>query len=114
MYPLDAGIGPGGRIEGRLIFGRHLTLEGELVVAPFLLGVPVRHTSKDVAPLDFDREGMSVWRKYTVGIGWDDPRNVPFKLTLATFAAELSERPIERIGYRGVMLRFDIPLRVPN
>jgi hypothetical protein len=37
---------------------------------------------------------------------------MPFDLTLAFFAAELSDRPVDRIGYRGLMLRFDIPLRV--
>jgi hypothetical protein len=114
MYPLDAGIGPGGRIEGRLVFARRLTLEGEAIMAPFLLGGPARRTSRDVAPLDFEREGMSVWRKFSAGVGWDDPRSLPFKLSAAFFGAELSERPLERIGYRGVMLRFDIPLRVPE
>ncbi|MBX3198480.1 MAG: hypothetical protein KF894_10140 [Labilithrix sp.] len=114
MYPLDAGIGPGARVEGRLIVKQHLSLEGELVMAPFLLGGPTRQVSSDVAPLDFEREGMSVWRKVGLGIGWDDPRNVPFKATLAFFGAELSDRPIHQIGYRGGMLRFDIPLRVPG
>ncbi|MCW5832049.1 MAG: hypothetical protein KIS78_06305 [Labilithrix sp.] len=114
MYPLDAGIGPGARVEGRLIVKQHLSLEGELVMAPFLLGGPTRQVSSDVAPLDVEREGMSVWRKVGLGIGWDDPRNIPFKATLAFFGAELSERPIHQIGYRGGMLRFDIPLRVPG
>ncbi len=114
MYPLDAGIGPGGRVEGRLIVKQHLSLEGEVVMAPFLLGGPSRNVSRDVAPLDFGREGVSVWRKVGLGIGWQDPRNIPFKATLAFFAAELSERPLDRIGYRGGMIRFDIPLRVPG
>jgi hypothetical protein len=114
MYPLDAGIGPGGRVEGRVIFKQHLSVEGELVMAPFLLGGPAKNVSSDIAPLDFEREGMSVWRKVGVGLGWEDPDILPFKATLAFFAAELSERPIERIGYRGGMLRFDIPLKVPR
>jgi hypothetical protein len=114
MYPLDAGIGPGARVEGRMIVKQHLSIEGEMIMAPFLLGGPAKHVSSDIAPLDFEREGMSVWRKVGLGIGWDDPRNVPFKVTLAFFAAELSERPLDRIGYRGGMIRFDIPLRVPR
>jgi len=114
MYPLDAGIGPGARVEGRMIVKQHLALEGEIVVAPFLVGGPSKNVSSDVAPLDFEREGMSVWRKVGLGLAWDDPRRVPFKTTLAFFGAELSERPVERIGYRGVMLRFDIPLKLPR
>jgi hypothetical protein len=114
MYPLEAGIGPGARAEGRMIIQQHLSLEGEIVMAPFVLGGPASHVSKDVAPLDFRREGVTVWRKMGFGIGWEDPENVPFKVTLAFFGAELSERPLDRIGYRGGMLRFDIPLRVPR
>jgi len=114
MYPLGAGIGPGARVEGRMIIGRHLSIEGEVVVAPFLLGGPASHVPRDVAPLDFDREGMTVWRKVGLGIGWEDPANIPFKPTLSFFGAELSERSLDRIGYRGGMIRFDIPLRVPR
>ena len=97
-----------------MIVKQHLSFEGEVVMAPFLLGGPVKHVSRDIAPLDFEREGMSVWRKVGLGVGWEDPRNMPFKATLAFFGAELSERPLDRIGYRGCMLRFDIPLRVPR
>jgi hypothetical protein len=114
MYPLDAGIGPGGRVEGRLIIKQHLSLEADLVMAPFLLGGPATRVSRDIAPLDFQREGVSVWRKATAGIGWDDPRILPFKISAGVFGAELSEHPIDRLAHRGVMLRFDIPLRVPR
>ena len=114
MYVLDAGIGPGARVEGRMIIKQHLALEGEITMAPFLVGGPSKHVSSDIAPLDFEREGMSVWRKVGLGLAWDDPRRLPFKSTLAFFGAELSESPVERIGYRGVMLRFDIPLKVPR
>lgn len=114
IYPLDAGIGPGARVEARLILGHHLSIEGEAVFAPFLAGGPSRGVSKDVAPLDFEREGWSVWRKVGAGIGWDDPEHIPFKATLAFFGAELSDRPIEKIGYRGGMIKFDIPLKVPH
>jgi hypothetical protein len=114
MYPLAAGIGPGARVEGRMIVKQHLSLEGDVVMAPFLLGGPSTNVARDVAPLDFERDGMTVWRKVGLGIGWDDPVNVPFKVTLAFFGAELSERPLDRLGYRGGMIRFDIPLRLPS
>ena len=115
MYPLGAGIGPGARVEGRpMIVAQHLSIEGEVVVAPFLLGGPASRVPRDVAPLDFERAGMPVWRKVGLGIGWEDPENIPFKPTLAFFGAELSERSLDWIGYRGGMIRFDIPLRVPR
>lgn len=114
MYPLDAGIGPGGRVEGRLIIMQHYSLEGELVFAPFLLGGPTKRVSADIAPLDSEREGFSVWRKVGIGIAYQRPELLPFKATLAFYASELSDRPLDRLGYRGGMIRFDIPLRVPR
>lgn len=114
MYVLDGGIGPGGRLDARVIFGRRLGVEAELVIAPFLLGGPTgARPSADIAPLDFEREGMSVWRKGLAGLSWNDPK-WPLRPVLAAFAAELSERPMVLAGHRGVMLRFDIPLRVPG
>lgn len=114
MYVLDGGIGPGGRVDARVIFGRRLGLDAELVVAPFLLGGPTSdRPSSDIAPLDFEREGWSVWRKGLVGISWNDPK-WPIRPVVAAFGAELSERPVFLAGHRGVMLRFDIPLRVPG
>lgn len=111
MYLLDGGIGPGGRAEVRATFFRRVSLEAELTMAPFLLGGPTSsRPSTDIAPLDFEREGMSVWRKATFGIAYVDPK-WPLKPTLAVFGAELSDRPIEKAGHRGVMLRFDLPLR---
>lgn len=114
LYPLDGGIGPGARAEGRLIAWQKYSLEGELIFAPFLLGGPIRQVSHDVAPLDYPRQGFSVWRKATLGLSWFDPKILPFKTTLAFFAAELSDRPVEKMGYRGAMFRFDIPLKVPS
>lgn len=114
MYVLDGGIGPGGRIDARLVFGRRVGIEAELVMAPFLLGGPTGdRPSTDIAPLDFERGGMSVWRKGLVGLSWNDPK-WPIRPVLAAFGAELSERPVFLAGHRGVMLRFDIPLRVPG
>lgn len=114
MYLLDGGIGPGGRAEARLTFFRHVSLEAELVMAPFLVGGPTgSRPSSDIAPLDFEREGMSVWRKATGGIAYVDEK-WPLKPTLGVFAAELSDRPVEKIGHRGVMIRFDLPLRTSH
>jgi hypothetical protein len=114
MYPLDGGIGPGMRVEAQLVLGQRVGIEGEVVMAPFLLGGPVSgKPSSDIAPLDFEREGWSVWRKGTVGLSWND-RHWPLKPVLGAFAAELSERPMWLAGHRGVILRFDIPLRVPG
>lgn len=112
MYLLDGGIGPGGRAEVRATFFRLVSLEAELVMAPFLLGGPAgSRPSTDIAPLDFEREGMSVWRKATFALGYVDPK-WPLHPKAAVFGAELSDRPVEKAGHRGVMLRFDIPLRV--
>lgn len=113
MYPLDAGLGPGGRAEMRITFLRRLSLTGEALIAPFLVGGPTSRASSDVAPLDFERGGVSTFRKANVGVGYHDS-SMPFGATLSFFAAELSDRPIERLGYRGVMLRLDVPLRVPE
>jgi hypothetical protein len=114
MYGLDGGIGPGGRVDARVVFGRRIGLDAELVVSPFLLGGPVSgRPSTDISPLDFERGGMSVWRKGLVGVSWNDPK-WPIRPVLAAFAAELSERNVFLAGHRGVMLRFDIPLRVPG
>jgi hypothetical protein len=112
MYPLDAGAGPGGRAEIRVTLFRRVSVTGEIVVAPFVVGGPTSRASSDVAPLDFEREGVSTWRKANVGLGYYD-RSMPFVTTLSFFSAELSERPVERLGYRGMMLRLDVPLRVP-
>src|SRR5262249_18257702 len=61
MYPLESGIGPGGRVEVGLTIARHFSLEGNFVVAPFLVGGPTHETSPDISPLDFERHGSTVW-----------------------------------------------------
>lgn len=114
LYPLDAGIGPGGRVEARLVALRRVGLEAGLTVAPFVLGGPTDDPPAAIAPLDFPRQGVSVWRRLDLGLAYDDPAQLPFKVTAAVFGAELSDRPVERIGYRGVMLRFDVPLKTPG
>lgn len=112
LYPLDAGAGPGGRAEVRVIFARHLSLDGELVVAPFLLGGPTHRPSPDVAPLDAPRGGTPTWRHLDLGVSWDHATALPMRAGVSFFGAELSGRPVTELGHRGVMLRFEFPLRI--
>lgn len=114
LYPLDGGIGPGARVDARLVFAKRLGIEAELIMAPFLVGGPTSdRPSTDISPLDFEREGMSVWRKLVFGVSWNDP-TWPVRPVVAAFGAELSEREVFLAGHRGVTLRFDVPLRVPG
>lgn len=113
MFPLDVGAGPGGRVEGRVAIHQHLVVEADLTMAPLVIGGPESQVSAEVAPLDRPRHGVSVFRRIIAGVGWDDPNLLPFKPTLSFFATELSDRAIDRIGYQGLLLRFDVPLKVP-
>ncbi len=110
MYPLDAGIGPGGRVELDLRLAEHVSLDAELVVAPFLLGGPTTRRDPEIAPLDFARDGISTWRRSTVALGWVGSKSFQMKTSFALSAMELSDRPITRAGHLSGMLRFDIPL----
>jgi hypothetical protein len=113
LYPLAAGLGPGGRVEARAIALQRLSFEAELVLAPFLVGGPTDDVPAAVLPLHRG-SGLTVWRKAMVGLGWDDSRRNGFKPTIALYASELSERTLDRIGYLGGMIRFDIPLDLPD
>jgi hypothetical protein len=55
-----------------------------------------------------------VWRSLAAGISFDNAPVLPMRAGVALFGAELSGRPVERLGHRGVMLRFEFPLRVPS
>jgi hypothetical protein len=118
LRPLDVGVGPGARIEARVVCARRLHLEGELVVAPLLAGT--RRTGPppepELAPLDADGEarGLPIWRMLAAGVAWDDPRFLPMRIGLSVFAAELSGRSLSRLGHRGVLVRFDFPLAAPG
>lgn len=113
LYPLDAGIGPGGRAEIRVIGYKRLSLDAELVMAPFLLGATTTSPSSDLAPLDGPRDGMPVWRKVGLGVSWDHSES-SMRAGIAFFGAELSGRNPLVFGHRGVMLRFEFPLRIPG
>jgi hypothetical protein len=113
IYPFDFGVGPGVRTEANLTFFRRLSLDAELVFAPLFLGAGSRQqTGPEIAPLDSPREGTSVFRKLTVGVGWDDPAVLPMKTSVGIIAAELSGRPVYELGHHAVVLRFDVPLGV--
>lgn len=114
LYVLDGGVGPGARAELHVVILRHLTLEGDLTVAPLLIGGTSSNIQRAVEPLNYERSGLPVWRKLDFGIGFQDYKIFPFKPVIQFFGAELSERPLDRLGYRGGMVRFDIPLRVPG
>ncbi len=113
LHPLDAGLGPGARAEAHVVVMRRLSFDGDVAVAPFIVGGPTTHPSPDVAPLDAPRAGTPVWRYVAAGVSWDDVPILPMRAGLAAWAAELSGRRVDRIGPRGVMLRFEFPLRVP-
>lgn len=110
IYPLYGGVGPGARTELSLVLFQHVALDGDLTIAPLLLG-GAGHPSANVAPLDGPRSGFPTWRKLDFGIGYQDYRNLPFKPAFEFFGAELSSRRVDKVGYRGAMMRFDIPLR---
>jgi hypothetical protein len=114
LYPLDVGLGPGGRAELRLVLAQHFSFDGELVAAPLLLGGTTTHPSKDVAPLDGERGGLPTWRMIGLGASFDHASVMPMRAGVSFFGAELSGRPVARLGHRGVMLRFEFPLRIPR
>ena len=114
MIPLEGGIGPGGRAELALVFGRHLEAHVDATLAPLLIGDATEHPNHAAAPLDYVHDGIPMWRRGNVGLGWIDYKALPLKPSFELFAAELSERRIDRMGYRGAMLRFDVPLRAPR
>lgn len=112
IFPLDAGLGPGARMEARLIFLERLSLDAEVVLAPLFIGGPTTSPPREVAPLDAPRGGIPTWRYVGLGASWDRPDFMPMRVGLSFFGAELSGRPITKLGHQGVMLRFEFPLRV--
>jgi hypothetical protein len=114
LYPLDAGAGPGARVEARFIFFRRVSLDGELVMAPFVIGGPTTHPSSDVAPLDAPRGGLPVWRALSFGPSLDLTPMMPMRTGISAFGLELSGRPVHLFGHQGIMMRFEFPLRVPS
>ncbi len=114
LYPLDFGAGLGARAELGVTLFRHVRLDAGVVAAPLALGT--RHTrfSPELAPLRASPapDGVPWWRMLTLGIAFEH-RALPLRMGVSVFGAELSTRPIDEIGQRGFMLRFDYPLE-PN
>jgi hypothetical protein len=113
IYPLDTGGGVGGRVEARAIVMRRFSLDAELIMAPFFVGGATHDPPPDVAPLDAPRGGVPVWRYVALGASFDHTPIMPMRAGVSVFGAELSGRPVEQIGHRGVMIRFEFPLRLP-
>jgi hypothetical protein len=110
LYPIDLGLGPGGRAELGVTFAHALRLEGNLVVAPLVLGSRRSAVPAELEPLVAAKRGIPTWRAFSAGVAVVSPL-LPMRLGLSCFAAEVSTRPITKLG---VMLRFAFPLRAPR
>jgi len=109
LYPLDTGVGLGGRAELGLTLFEHVRLDGGLVVAPLPLGTRRTRWLPELAPLTPAPNGVPWWRMVTLGVAFEHPA-LPLRMGISVFLAELSTRPIDDLGQRGFMLRFDYPL----
>ncbi len=112
LYPIDIGVGPGGRAELAVTLARALRLESQLVVAPLLLGSRRPSVAPELAPLVAAKRGVPTWRALSAGIAVLPPV-LPMLLGLSLFASEVSTRPLVA-GHGGLMLRFAFPLRAPR
>lgn len=109
LYPLDVGVGLGARAELGVTLFRHVRIDGSAVAAPLALGTRRTRFSPELAPLAPAPEGIPWWRMLTLGVAFEHPA-LPLRLGASVFAAELSTRPIDELGQRGFMLRFDYVL----
>lgn len=109
LFPLDAGLGPGGRAEAGIVFFSRVRLQAELVTALLPLGTRGSSPAQALQPLAPAR-GVPSFRMLSAGIGYDDP-GTPMRLGLSVFAAELSSRHYTLLGYRGALVRLEFPLK---
>lgn len=109
LYPLDAGVGLGGRAELGVTVARTVRLSGSAVVAPLVAGTRRTRTSPEFAPLA-GGAGIPWWRALSVGLDVTAP-SLPVRFGASLFVAELSTRPPRELGHGGFMFRFDFPLR---
>jgi hypothetical protein len=115
LFPLDAGLGPGGRAEAGVVLLRRVRLHAELVTALLPLGTRRSSPGDALEPLSPAR-GVPSFRMFSAGLGYEDPAT-PMRLGVSLFAAELSSRPYTTFGHRGALLRLEFPLktnRVPR
>jgi hypothetical protein len=97
----DIGVGAGGILEASLAFWRRFALEGQIEVAPLILG-------------SASSGGVPLWRTVSLGLGLWPPIFEPLKMSLRLWAAELSDRSIGTLGHRAAMLRFELPVPLPD
>ncbi len=110
LYPLELGVGPGGALRAGLRIAGRVALEGELAFAIFTLGT--RHVSPppQVSPFG-PTEGVPTFRMLSAGVKYADP-GTPMDFGVGVFGAELSSRPIGRLGHTGAMIHLRFPLSV--
>jgi hypothetical protein len=109
LFPLDAGVGPGGRAEAGIVVARHLRLRAELTTALLPLGMRGPRPNTALLPLASAR-GVPSFRVLSAGIGYEAP-TAPMRLGLSLFAGELSSRSYTEFGHRGAFLRLEFPLK---
>jgi hypothetical protein len=110
IFPIAAGVGPGGRVSAGISVVRRLSLEAELVAAVLALGTRRSKVPEALLPLEGSR-GVPKFRLVSFGAVWH-ATEVPFSFGASVFRAELSTRPLERLGHSGGMVRLEFPLRV--
>jgi hypothetical protein len=109
LFPLEAGVGPGGRAEAGIVLFRRVRVQAELVTALLPLGTRRSNSGEELEPLSPSR-GVPSFRMFSAGLGYED-RATPMRLGVSLFAAELSSRPYTTFGHRGVLLRLEFPLK---
>jgi hypothetical protein len=109
LFPLEAGIGPGGRAEAGIVLFRRVRVQAELVTALLTLGTRRSRPGKALEPLSASR-GVPSFRIVSAGLGYEDP-TTPMRLGVSLFAAELSSRPYTTFGHQGALLRLEFPLK---
>jgi hypothetical protein len=109
MFPLDAGLGPGGRVETGVVVARRVRLRAEWVTALLPLGTRGSRPNAALLPLVASR-GVPSFRLLSAGIGYEPP-GAAMRLGISLFAGELSSRPYTEFGHRGALLRLEFPLK---
>lgn len=111
LYPLDGGLGGGGRLLGQIGWRRIASLEGELRMVPLVLGLAQESPDPELGALARPRSaGIPIYRQIGLG-GSMFVRAIPVRLGLHFWAAEMSTRRVTEIGHRAVELKFEFPLR---
>ena len=111
MHPLDGGLGGGIQAEVRLEILRRFSIDADAHVSALAIGFVERQPNAALAPLDAPRAGgIPVFRRYSFGVAYHW-KEMPLRLGLSYWAAEMSTRSLWTLGHEAVLLRFDFPLR---